>query len=173
MTCVSKKSREESLAILARECTLNFSDYFNFSHLVNAVPAVFAKHVRSVSIKGDIVPGSLFTKFPSLQHVRYQQLGTCFYPPLRENGYNKQAMKAKQSDLVELVLGRSPALSLLTDVLCDPSRREGPVTLVAEATVLSCHERAVVFIDVNNGQIICRRLMGVHRLYDTVSAEKP
>ena len=160
------------MSILAKECTLIFNDYFNFAHLVNIVPASFAKNVRRISLNGDIVPGSLFTNFPSLRHVSYHQLGNCFYPPLPENGFNKQAMKAGQMELVDLVLGKSPALNLLTDILCDPERQGGPVNLVAEANVLSCHERVTVFVDVNNAEIICRRLMGVHRLYDTMSDEK-
>jgi hypothetical protein len=172
LTRASRKIHEESVRVLAQQSSLIFNDYYNFYHLVNIVPATFAKHVRRISLKGDIVPGSLLTKFPALRHVSYQQLGNCFYPPLPQNGFNKQAMKAKQSDLVDLVLGKSPALNLLSDLLCDERRVGGAVTLVAEANVLSCHERAAVWIDVNARQIICRRLMGVHRLYTSEADTK-
>ncbi|RMZ90794.1 hypothetical protein DV736_g1974, partial [Chaetothyriales sp. CBS 134916] len=171
---VNRQLRKEALPAVAKQCTLIFNDYFNFAHLVNLVPAGFALHVRRISLKGDVMPSSLVTKFPSLRYVSYQQLGNCFYPPLRENGFNKQAMKAKQADLVDLIRGGSPALRLLEDVLSDFDKARGkPVQLMAEARVLSCHEKVQVWIDVNAKEVICRRLLGVHRLYDHVAEEKP
>ncbi|RMZ76112.1 hypothetical protein DV738_g5098, partial [Chaetothyriales sp. CBS 135597] len=185
---VSRQLRKEALPAVAKQCTLIFNDHFCFPELVALVPAEFARYVRRLSVKGDIwPPATLLLKFPSLRHVSYQHLGNCYYPPHRDNGFNKQAMKAKQADLVGLIRRSSPALGLLEDSLTGRSESAAStatttttiarpttksVQLTAEATVLSCHERVQVWVDVNADQVICRRLLGVHRLFDNIPEEK-
>ncbi|RMD39655.1 hypothetical protein DV735_g5475, partial [Chaetothyriales sp. CBS 134920] len=185
---VNRQLRKEALPAVAKQCTLIFTDPFCFPELAALVPVEFAMHVRRLSVKGEICPpATLLLKFPSLRHVSYQHLGHCYYPPRRDNDFNKQAMKAKQADLVSLIRRSSTALGLLEDSLLSScggefttaaetiSTRPGarrPVQLTAEATVLSCHERVQVWIDVNADQVICRRLLGVHRLFDHTPEEK-
>ncbi len=148
---MNKQIRLESLPLLAHHATLAFSDFFNFSHLLNLIPESFAYLARKIALKGDvIVTPELLSRFPALEHVLYTQLGNCVFAPTRENGWNAYASEATNAELVESVKERSASLVLLKEMIwrVNEQRRGsgkdlGDIQLEAVANVLSSRQRVV------------------------------
>lgn len=157
----SKELRKDAWPVFARQAEVVFDDFFNLAQLLAAVPEDFASRVRKISLKGDAVPYPILTKFPSLQHITYSQLGNCFYAPSRDNDYNERATKASTNELIDLVMGRSPALVLLEEV-----SRERDLSLTVRANILSCLERASVMLDFTNRRLLQREVLAEHRFFE-------
>jgi hypothetical protein len=138
----NKQIYKETYPVLARQAKLVFNDYINFGQLAAVVPKAFAELVRHVSLRGDVVPGRNLERFPSLTRVIYHQLGNCFFVPSKEKGgFLKRVSGSSGEEVIEAVLGRSPALVLLQHALSELS--SSSVELIAHATVMGIQDRTV------------------------------
>ena len=147
----NKQIRQEALPLLAHNAILAFSDFFNFSHLLTLIPESFANLARKIALRGDvIVTPELLSRFPSLEHVLYTQLGNCVFAPTKENGWNAFASEASNGELVESVKARSASLMLLKEMIwrvnesrVSAEKDVGEIQLEAVANVMSSRERVV------------------------------
>jgi hypothetical protein len=170
---VNKQIYKEAWPTLAQRSILVFSDYINFAQLVSVIPLDFAKLVRRISLRGDVVPGQNLDRFPALEGISYQVLGNCFFVSSDDKGAVKRVTSTSdEPEMVEAVMGRSAALILIRQAI-----EQRSIKLVASANIMSPEQQAVscskpftgtlahaniflqsVTIDVNSLRIIHREI---------------
>lgn len=151
---VNKQIYKEAWTTLAQRSVLVFNDYINFAQLASVVPQTFAKLVRHISLRGDVVPGQSLDRFLSLEGIHYQVLGNCFFVSSNEKGAVKRVTSnSDDAEMVEAVMGRSAALILIRQAL---QQRNEVVSLKATARIMSPEQQQSVTIDVNSLRIIHR-----------------
>lgn len=138
---VNKQIYREAWPSLAQRAVLVFSDYINFAQLASVVPHDFAKQVRHVVLRGDVVPGQSLDHFPALESIDYKVLGNCFFVSSDEKGAVKRVtLQSEDVEMVEAVMGRSAALVLIRQAV---EKRDRAIKLTARANIMTVEKQAV------------------------------